>query len=133
VADHIFASATERFQRELDPLYRVIFDDHDQMYYVLRWRQTGCGQGYYAVQGHGYKAWEEDRILEHFKHGHWRTENMSDAEFDYEARQDRETVEKEQDATLTDATYELGKDLLDYYHAPVIRSIPGITPTRLQE
>lgn len=132
MADRIFESATERFQKELDPKYRVIFDDHDQTYYVLRWRQTGCGQGYYAVQGHGFKVWDEDRIIELFRHGHWRTEHMSDAEFDQERTEDREAVEKEQNEILGDATYELGKDIMDYYRAPVVRSIPGITPTRLQ-
>jgi hypothetical protein len=133
VADHIFESATARLQRELDPKYRVVFDDHDQMYYVLRWRQTGCDQGYYAVQGMGFQTWDEDRIIEYFRHGHWRTEHMSDAEFDQERTEDHEKVDKEQDAVLDGATHELGKDLLDYYHAPVIRSIPGIIPTRLQE
>ena len=131
--DIVFESATERFQRELDPLYRVIFDDVSQTYYVTRWRQTGCDVGYYAVQGRGYKVWDEERILEFFKHGHWRTNNLTDKDLDYEVQQDRESVEKQESQKLSDMAKELGKDLLDLYHMPVIHSIPGVQTTRLQE
>jgi hypothetical protein len=131
--DIVFESATERVRRELDPKYRVIFDDVSQTYYVTRWRQTGCGQGYYAVQGRGYKVWDEERILEFFKHGHWRTQNLTEKDLAYEVQQDRERVAKEQDAKLSEASREMGKDLLDLHFAPVVHSIPGVQTTRLQE
>jgi hypothetical protein len=131
--DHIFESATERLKRELDDKYQVVFDDSAGKYFVLRWRQTGCGQGYYAVQGRGFDTWDEDRIIEYFRHGHWRSANLTDREFEREGIEDRERVEQETDATLTDLSEELGKDILAYYQAPVVRSIPGCRNTRLQE
>lgn len=132
MTDIVFESATQRLQKELDPKYRVSFDDVDQLYYVTRWRQTGCDQGYYAVQGRGFPTWDEDRIIELFRHGHWRSANLSDKELDLEVKQDHERVERENDAKISNTSQEMAKDLLDYYHAPVIRSIPGVKNTRLQ-
>lgn len=132
MAQHVFESATARFRAELDPNYLVVFDDVDQEYQVLRFRQTGCDRGYYAIQHHGFKTWEEPRILELFKHGHWRSENMSLDEFKREERTQREQVDEAQRKVTEHASEEWGKDVVNLAMRPRIISIPGTKTTRLK-
>jgi hypothetical protein len=108
---HEFISATKEVQKELeDPCLKVVYDSNADEYQILKWKQTGCDQGYYSHQM-SFKEWDRRAIIA-LRKGHWRRIDLK--EFVHEMRKDREKVQKDSKKEVREAGQEFGKDVWNH-------------------
>ncbi len=114
-----YESATKQVREELDdPYLKVVYDDREQEYQVLKWLQTGCDRGYYAHQM-SFDEWDR-RAIEKLRAGRWSRIDVKT--FAHNMREQKEKVDRQGKEEVREAGREFGKDIWNHVLHPKIIS-----------
>lgn len=114
-----YESATKQVREELDdPYLKVVYDDREQEYQVLKWLQTGCDRGYYSYQM-SFDEWDR-RAIEKLRAGRWSRIDVKT--FAHNMRQNNAKIKQDGKTEVREAGQEFGKDVWNHVLHPKIIS-----------